>query len=566
MENNSIIKNLGLMLDCSRNAVMTVPQLKLLMQRIRIMGYNQFFLYIEDTYEVDNEPYFGYLRGRYSQEELREIEDVAISLGMEFVPCIQVLGHLNALMQWPRFQEIQDSGDCLLVGSTETYNLIEKMIFSLRKCLRTKKIHIGMDEAYHMGTGKYLKLHADEEPKEPIDIFLTHLEQVCMILKKYDFEPLMWGDMFFRALAKNNQTFFKEKAPIFTEELKKRIPKNLTTFAGDYNWHSKGAEQRFADLAEWMKSVVPTENLVMLGALWKWQSFSPRNHMSIDTTRNAIKACEMCGVKSYLTTSWGDDGSEASTYSMLPTIVYTACLAQGISDENEIKKKFNEWTGENYDDFMLFDKLDDTPEYAEGIIVNKSKFHLYNDCFLSKLDSTVAPYDASDYARYAKLLSEAAERSKEYKYIFDMYAKLASVLSIKADIGIRSHEIYKSGNRTALCELISDYKKMIARTREFYESMRTRWYTENKPHGFEIQDIRIGGLITRMENCCRTFEDYRDGKIDKIYELEDEIIPFREDQHYPRNFEFEETVHRVRVDRWADMVSTNTLVSLYGAG
>lgn len=566
MEKENVVKNLGLMLDCSRNAVMSVPQLKLLMKRLNKMGYNQFYLYIEDTYEVDGEPYFGYLRGRYSQAELREIEDTAISLGMEFIPCIQVLGHLNALMQWPRFQKIQDSGDCLLVGEEESYELIEKMIATLRKSLHTKKVHLGMDEAYHMGKGKYSVIHAGEEPKEPIDIFISHLERVCKILKKYDFEPLMWGDMFFRAIAKNSQTFFKENAPVFPEELKKRIPENLITFAGDYNWHSEGAHQRFVDAAEWMKAVVSEENLVMLGALWKWDSFSPRNQMSIDTTRNAFKACEICGVNSYLTTSWGDDGSEASTYSMMPTIVYTACLAQGITEEDEVKKKFREWVGADYDDFMLFDRLDDTPEYPLGIVINKSKFHLYNDCFLSKLDSTVAPYDVADYAKNAELICKAKERAGEYKYVFDMYEKLASVLAIKADIGIRTHAVYKSGDSKALDDLIVDYKEMIKRARAFYESMRTRWYTENKPHGFEVQDIRIGGLITRMENCMRTLEDYRNGNIDKILELEDEIIPYRENQQLPRDYNFEEVVERTRVDRWHAMVTTNTLVNLFGAG
>ena len=37
-------------------------------------------LYTEDTYEVDNEPYFGYMRGRYSADELRELDDYAYSI------------------------------------------------------------------------------------------------------------------------------------------------------------------------------------------------------------------------------------------------------------------------------------------------------------------------------------------------------------------------------------------------------------------------------------------------------------------------------------------------------
>jgi hypothetical protein len=52
-------KTFGVMLDMSRNAVMKVDALKKYMQIIKKMGYNALFLYCEDTYEVEGEPYFG---------------------------------------------------------------------------------------------------------------------------------------------------------------------------------------------------------------------------------------------------------------------------------------------------------------------------------------------------------------------------------------------------------------------------------------------------------------------------------------------------------------------------
>ena len=59
---------LGIMLDCSRNGVLTVASVKRYMDILSKLGYNCLMLYTEDTYEVDNQPFFGYLRGRYSQE------------------------------------------------------------------------------------------------------------------------------------------------------------------------------------------------------------------------------------------------------------------------------------------------------------------------------------------------------------------------------------------------------------------------------------------------------------------------------------------------------------------
>ena len=61
------------MFDCSRNAVLNLKSVKKYIDLLAKMDYKGLMLYTEDTYEVNNEPYFGYLRGRYSKEELKEI-------------------------------------------------------------------------------------------------------------------------------------------------------------------------------------------------------------------------------------------------------------------------------------------------------------------------------------------------------------------------------------------------------------------------------------------------------------------------------------------------------------
>jgi hypothetical protein len=50
---------LGVMIDCSRDSLPNVPRLKRFFDAIAQMGYNMVMLYTEDTYEVENEPYFG---------------------------------------------------------------------------------------------------------------------------------------------------------------------------------------------------------------------------------------------------------------------------------------------------------------------------------------------------------------------------------------------------------------------------------------------------------------------------------------------------------------------------
>lgn len=186
---------LCVMLDCSRNAIMSISGVKSFIDKISAMGYNALQLYTEDTYEIIQEPLFGYMRGRYTQKELKEIDAYAKNKGIELIPCIQTLGHLDQLFSWQRFQRVQDIYNILLVGEEETYQLIEQMFVTCAECFTSRNINIGMDEAHMLGLGRYLDKHGYHKRS---DILLTHLKRVCEIAKKYGFKPMMWSDMFFK--------------------------------------------------------------------------------------------------------------------------------------------------------------------------------------------------------------------------------------------------------------------------------------------------------------------------------------------------------------------------------
>src|SRR5699024_12474110 len=89
----------GAMLDASRNAVLTKEGIQSFLRQMAVMGLNLLMVYTEDTYEVDEYPYFGYMRERYTQAEMKECDDYARTLGMEMVPCIQNLAHLTEVFR-----------------------------------------------------------------------------------------------------------------------------------------------------------------------------------------------------------------------------------------------------------------------------------------------------------------------------------------------------------------------------------------------------------------------------------------------------------------------------------
>ena len=532
MANN--FNTLGVMIDCSRNAVMRVEELKKFIKLLAKMGYNPIQLYIEDIYEIEGEKYFGYRRGRYSPAELKEIAEFADSCGVEAIPCIQTLAHLG-IFRWKEYAPLRDTADILLVGDPKVYELIDKMFSTLKSCFKTDKIHIGMDEAHSLGRGKYLEKNGE---RAKIDIFFDHLKTVTEIAKKYDLKPMIWSDMIYRAL--NNGKYYVEDVQ-FPEDLGKRIPEEVSIVYWDY-YH---LEKDFYD--NMLKSHKQLcDRVIFAGGGWKWASFIPHNQLSVPATFSALESCIENDVKDVLITMWSDNGAECSPYNVLPTLGVAACINIGIFDQEGINKKFKEWTGAEYDDFMLLD----LPDYVEGLspdyVVNPSKYQLYNDCLLGLYDNGgVYEGDGKNYAEIAQKVKEAALRAGDFKYVFDTIAALCDVLEIKAEIGIRARKAYKEKDIEELKKIVADYSEMIDRTEEFYNCFRKQWYKENKPFGFEPQDIRLGGLIMRMKNCCNTIEEYLAGDASAILELEEESLPFIEKKEM--------------IYTWREMVTVNGL-------
>lgn len=81
----------------------------------------------------------------------------AAALGIELIPCIQTLGHLERFLHWESSAPLRDTPDVLLAGDEETYRLIEAMLRRCRACYRTKKIHLGHGRSHESGLGRVLE-------------------------------------------------------------------------------------------------------------------------------------------------------------------------------------------------------------------------------------------------------------------------------------------------------------------------------------------------------------------------------------------------------------------------
>ena len=509
----------GLMVDCSRNAVMNLTALKRFVKVISALGYDTLMLYTEDTYEVDGEPYFGHQRGRFSKAELKEADAFCRENGVELIPCIQTLAHLNAIFKWQGvYGDINDTADILLAEDKRTYELIDKMFATLSQCFTSRKIHIGMDEANMVGLGKYRDKHGDNDRFEIIN---RHLHKVCSLADKYELEPMIWSDMYFR-LADSTGDYYNT-ANVDNICKKADLPKNITLVYWDY--YSKDYEH-YLNMIDKNKALA--RPVVFAGGAWTWKGFAPDNRFSFDTTLPALKACREKGISDVFITMWGDNGGECSRFAVLPALCYTAELLEGNENMSDAKARLKALTGMEFDDFMLLDKLDNP---TEGLDYNASKYLLYCDPFMGAYDSKITCGVNGYYKELYKKLS-AVEATDDYKPMFDSAAALADVLSVKAELGIKTRAAYLAGDTDALKNIAeNDYTAAIDKLRVFCAAFRRLWFFENKPHGFDVQDIRLGGLIMRLESCRERILSYCADISNTIPELSEPVLENERPKH-----------------------------------
>lgn len=513
-QTNNSYRTLGVMIDMSRNAVMSLDGLKRFLPLLKKMGYNCVMLYTEDTYEVDNEPYFGYMRGRYTKEEMKEIDAFSASLGISVIPCIQTLAHLNAIFRWKKFPN--DCDDILLTDDERTYELIENMLSTLSECFTSRKIHIGMDEANMLGRGRHLDKHGYETVNA---IMKRHLERICEIAKKYDYELMVWSDMFFRPWNNGKYVIPKKEIP---KEVIDSLPSSVIPVYWDY-YQSKISV--YDDMLENHKQL--SDKTWFAGGAWSWLGFVPFNQFTLKTMIPALHACKEHQIKDIIFTMWGDDGAECSHFSQLPSLFYLAEYARGNTDEASIKAKFKKFCGIDFDEFMQIDCPNNIIEH-NGMPANPSKYMLYSDCFNDYLDYTVTEGAGEKYKEYAKALHETARKSLKYRYVFDTAAKLCEVLEIKYELGLRTRKAYEAGDKTELKRLAeNEYTEVKKRLSVFIRAFEKQWMRDNKPHGFDVQEMRLGALLYRIDSCRRRILSYANGKIDKIEELDEKLLPYK---------------------------------------
>jgi hypothetical protein len=517
IEGSAAFERLGVMLDCSRNGVLHLDGVKQIIRYLALMGYTYLMLYTEDTLEVKGYPYFGYRRGRYTRAEIQDIESYCGLFGLELIPCVQTLAHLNQALRWEAFAELRDVNDILLIGEEKTYALLEALIRTCSENFSSRRIHIGMDEAHMVGLGRYLDQHGY---RDRFAILTEHLGRVTDICQQYGLSPMMWSDMFFH-LAYGN--YFETKNDPF-DPSGLAIPANLSLVYWDYYSQDK---THYDALFE--RHAAFNREIVFAAGAWCWYGFAPNNAFSIGAARAALPSAKEHGVRDVFVTCWGDDGAECSPLAVLPSLMAYSSFMYGQTNGSD---PFKAITGIAYDDFMRLDNPLKPNEKVPKDVFYATKYIFYQDLLSGLFDLHVEASQSETICRNTadQIQSLLAHCPAAFLPLFTFTESFFRIVAQKCDLGNKIRRAYHKRDRNELEAIANAIPALIADIEKLHIQFCALWRQTRKPFGLEVQTMRFGGLLARLAVVRDTLLTYL-SEGGAIPELEEDVLPYEtEDQ------------------------------------
>ena len=110
--------------------------------------------------------------------------------------------------------------------------------------------------------------------------------------------------------------------------------------------------------------------------------------------------------------------------------------------------------------------------------------------------------------------------------MFQTALALGEAVLSKFDMGVRLRKAYKAKDYAQMRAICDQMPVVIQRVDAFIQAYRKQWLAQNKPQGLEVQEIRLGGLCARINDCKERLEAYLAGEVTEIHELNETILPY----------------------------------------
>ncbi|MCP4904583.1 MAG: family 20 glycosylhydrolase [bacterium] len=183
----------GIMLDVSRGKVPsrhTVEELIDLCSRLRL---NVLMLYVEHTFDFRAHPEVGAGASPLDAQTILAIDTYAAERGVELIPCLQSLGHMEHVLSLDRYAKLAESDRLwsLSPSRSETYDFLGDLYDEFLPLFRSARFNANCDEPFDLGRGQ----SAERFPrKSPGRLFADHVSRLRRLAGRHEKKLMIWAD------------------------------------------------------------------------------------------------------------------------------------------------------------------------------------------------------------------------------------------------------------------------------------------------------------------------------------------------------------------------------------
>lgn len=177
--------------------------LRSLLPRYATWGYEELYLHLEDSVHYPGLPGLG-RDDAWPFEEFAKLVRAAGRCGIKVVPIVNLLGHTQYVVKhpaWRDLNELRDENDRPLERGQvcplhpRTTELAELLIRDMASFCTAGKIHVGLDESYHLG--KCPRCRAEVARHGLAGLYAGHVQRLHEVTRRHDLQLGFWADMLY---------------------------------------------------------------------------------------------------------------------------------------------------------------------------------------------------------------------------------------------------------------------------------------------------------------------------------------------------------------------------------
>lgn len=204
----------GAMLDVSRDRVQTLDTLKLLIDDLASLKYNELQLYVEHAFAYPGHETVWGDASPLTAEDILDLDAYCRERYMELVPNQNTLGHMHKWLEHPRYAHLAENypyrpvpvsevvvdgdrpfwGDIpysICPSDPEAVSFVLGLLDQYLPFFSSRMVNVGLDEPFDLACGRSRDADPDLDPRE---LYVGYLRTLHQHLSARGYTLQMWGD------------------------------------------------------------------------------------------------------------------------------------------------------------------------------------------------------------------------------------------------------------------------------------------------------------------------------------------------------------------------------------